>query len=93
MTLLQAAVGYGFIFYMILIIGLIIGTPLLVSLFMKVYWRIADKKQNIINKTPYYKDPLPFWASFVLAVLVLLGIFYLSLVLFDKFFPTFGHYT
>ena len=86
MVLLQAAMMGGFVLLIFLFILLIIGTPILTSLFMKAYWRLVDKKQNIIDNKPYYKEPLPFLTSIILSIAMLVGLFYLSLILL---FPNF----
>jgi hypothetical protein len=85
MTLLQA-VGYGSIFYILLIIILIIGLPLLTGLFMKIYWKLIGKRENIIDRKPYYKEPLPFIICLSFSAVTLLGIFYLLLITFAKGF-------
>jgi hypothetical protein len=89
MVLLQAAMLGGFMLVAVFCIFLIVGTPLLTGLFMKVYWRVADKKQYIIDNKPYYKEPLPFLVCVLLSVFAIAGFICLLLVLFDKAFPNF----
>jgi uncharacterized protein involved in cysteine biosynthesis len=81
MILLQAAMLGGFVLFAFLCITLVIGTPLLTGLFMKVYWRLADKKDNIAGGKPYYKEPLPFVLSIILSISLLIGFVYFLVVL------------
>ena len=90
MVLLQAAMVGGFMILIFLFIFLIIGTPILTGLFMKSYWKRTDKKQKILDDTPYYKDLLPFLASVILSIVTLVGLFCLLLILFDTLYPDFS---
>ena len=76
MILLQAAMAAGLILVILYCIFLIIGTPFLVGLFMKGYWRLVGKKNNITDGKPYYKEPLPFVLSVILCLAMLTGLFY-----------------
>jgi uncharacterized protein involved in cysteine biosynthesis len=91
-VLLQAAMAGGFVLFAFLCITLVIGTPLLRGLFMKVYWRLADKKDNITNDKPYYKEPVPFVLSIILSISLLIGFVYLLIVLFDRLNPNYGYF-
>jgi len=92
MVLLQAAMLGGFVLFVFLCITLVIGTPLLTGLFMKVYWRFAHKKDNIADGKPYYKEPLPFVLSILLSISLLIGFVYLLIVLFDRLNLNFGYF-
>jgi hypothetical protein len=87
MVLLQAAMLGEFILVVFYGIFLIIGTILLTGLFMKSYWTLNGKGQNLIQGKPYYKEPLPFFISIILSIAITTGVFYFILVLFDKAFP------
>jgi hypothetical protein len=92
MILLQAAMLGGFLLFAFLCITLVTGTPLLTGLFMKVYWRFANKKDNIINGKAYYKEPIPFVLSIILSISLLIAFVYLLIVLFDKLNPDYGYF-
>jgi uncharacterized protein involved in cysteine biosynthesis len=92
MILLQAAMLGRFVLFAFLCITLVIGTPFLTGLFMKVYWRLADKKDNIAGGKPYYKEPLPFVLSIILSISLLIGFVYLLVVLFDKLNPDYDYF-
>ena len=87
MFLLQAAMVAEFILVICLGIFLIVLTPALTGLLMKAYWRSTVKKQNITDKKPYYKEPIPFLIGVVISIVVLTGVFYLLLILFGAIFP------
>jgi len=93
MILLQAAMAAGFILLLTLGVFLLIGVPLLTGLFMRTYWKLSGKKQNIEKKTPYYKDILPFFLSILLSAVITLIFFYSLLILFDKLYPNFLEYS
>jgi len=87
--LLQSAMAAGAFFYFIIIIFLIVGLPPLIGLFMWSYWKLTKKRQNIINRLPYYREPIPFIISIVLSLAALLGLLILLAFLFDKYSPNF----
>ena len=87
MVLLQAAMLAGYIILIFLGIYLLIFTPILIGLLMKAFWNFTDKKQNIIDKKPYYKDPFPFIISIFLSVSILIYIFYWLIIWLDKLYP------
>jgi hypothetical protein len=79
--------GGGSIFYIILPIYLIIGIPIVTGILMKMYWRIMGKSQQIIDGKPYYQEPFPFVVSLALSLIILSGIGYLLLLLFERIYP------
>lgn len=89
MVLLQAAMLGGFILMVFYGAFLVIGTIFLSGVFMKTYWRLINKGQNITDGKPYYKEPLPFLISVILSIVMLSGLFYFLLTLFDKTFDNF----
>lgn len=92
MVLLQAAMSRGFVLIIFLISFIVIFTPVLTCLLMKLFWRILKKEAYINLKKPYYKDPLPFSASIILSISFLIFVFYLLILWFDKAFPNYGYY-
>jgi hypothetical protein len=92
MILLQAAMAAGAILFVFLLIFLIIGVPILTGIAMKILWRILGKEDFIKNKKPYYKDPLLYFPSMIGSIVILVLIFYFSLILFDKLYLNFGYY-
>ena len=92
MVLLQAAMIGGMILVIFFGVFLLIGIPVLTGIFMKWFWRLIGKKENIENKVLYYKDPLPFIISIIFSIFILGSIFYLLIIWFDKAFPNWGYY-
>lgn len=93
MILLQAAIAAGLFLVILLGIFLLVGVPILVGVLMKFVWRRLNKEEYITNKTPYYKDPVWFFLSVLVSIVILGYVFYLLLVLFDKLNPGWGLYT
>jgi len=89
MILLQAGIGLGFLLILLFVVLLIIGIPFLVKHLMETYWKLSGKIDNIKNKLPYHKDTLPFVVCVYLSLLIIFGLFYSLLLLFDKLFPHF----
>lgn len=83
MILLQAAMAMGFVLIVGLFVFLAIGTPLLVILFMKLYRSVYKKTKEKSEDLPYYKEPIPFILSVLVALIVLIVIYFL---LVDMFF-------
>jgi uncharacterized membrane protein YidH (DUF202 family) len=81
----------GLVLAIMLGIFLLIGVPILTSIFMKILWRNLGKAENLKNKKPYYKDPLLFIPCIVFSVSLLVIIFYILILLFDKLNPGFGY--
>ena len=93
MILLQAAMAMGFILLVGLGLFLAIGTPLLVTLFMKLYRKVYRKNGILNNDLPYYKEPLPFFVSIVIAVFILIVAYYWLTMLFFYFNPDILEYS
>lgn len=91
MILLQAAFGTGLLLIGIFFVYLLIGTPLLSMLLMKMFWYASNQQEKIKNKIPYYKQPLPFAISIILALAILVFGFYLFMIWLDKIFPDWGY--
>ena len=85
MTLLQALSGSAglkiVIFEVLFVIVAITISILLTNFLMKTYWNFTDRKQNITDGKPYYKEPVPFLISILLAVMITLLIIYVLLLL------------
>jgi hypothetical protein len=86
MILLQAAMAAGAIFFVILLIVLIIGVPLLTGIAMKILWRTLGKGDFIINKKPYYKDPLLYFPCLICSIIILTFAFYRLILLMNLHF-------
>lgn len=87
MILLQAAMAMGFVLLVGLIVFLAIGTPLLVILFMKLYRSSYQENRGKSDRLPYYKEPIPFILSILVALFVLIVIYFLLVDMFFYFNP------
>jgi uncharacterized membrane-anchored protein len=87
MILLQAAMAMGFVLLVGLIVFLAIGTPLLVILFMKLYRSSYQENREKSDRLPYYKEPIPFILSILVALFVLIVIYFLLVDMFFYFNP------
>jgi hypothetical protein len=83
MILLQAAMAAGAILFVFLLILLMIGVPILTGIAMKIFWRILGKKDFIINKKPYYKDPLLYFPCLFCSIAILTLAFYRLILLMN----------
>lgn len=92
MFLLQSALSVISVLLVFLCIMLVIVTPLLTGIFMRAYWKLADKTHNIIENKPYYKEPLPFLFSIILSVSLIIGFFLLLILLLDKIDPGWNYF-
>ena len=90
MILLQAAMAAGLILIVIFGVILLIGIPLLTGFFVKLFWRVTNKSENIENKVAYYKDKWPFVISVWVSFFILATMFYLLILWFDKSFSGFS---
>jgi uncharacterized membrane protein YjjP (DUF1212 family) len=84
MILLQAGMMGGLILVIIFGIFLLIYIPILTGIFMKLFWRLIDKKEKIENNISYYKDPFPFLISIAFSIFTLIVPSYLLIIWFDK---------
>lgn len=80
MIKLQAAMGAGAILFVLLIIFLITGVPILTAILMKLMWRIAGKKDFIKNRKPYYKDPLIYFPVLICSIIIFTCVFYYLMI-------------
>jgi uncharacterized membrane-anchored protein len=87
MILLQAAMAMGFVLLVGLIVFLAIGTPLLVIFFMKLYRSSYQENREKSDRLPYYKEPIPFILSILVALFVLIVIYFLLVDMFFCFNP------
>jgi uncharacterized membrane-anchored protein len=87
MILLQAAMAMGFVLLVGLIFFLAIGTPLLVIFFMKLYRSSYQENREKSDRLPYYKEPIPFILSILVALFVLIVIYFLLVDMFFYFNP------
>lgn len=85
--LLQAAIGAGMILSAIFVVYMLIGTPLLVWLLMRVYWKSTNQNDKIKNNTPYYKAPLAFAIVLLISVAILTLLFFVLLLLVAIVYP------
>jgi hypothetical protein len=90
-VLLQAAIGAGMLLFILFPLFLLLGISRLTGIFMKFIWRKRKKEEFLKNKVPYYKDPLWFFLSLLLSVLILGYLFYALLILFDIITPEWGY--
>ena len=90
MVLLQAAIGGSLVLFMVSGLFLLIGIPVLTTTLMKLYWRLAGKKNGNKNGNAFHKDILPFVSILVFTVTALLLVLYMLIILFDNFFPAYS---
>ena len=90
MILLQGAIAGSFIIVICFGFFLLVGVPILTSLLMKLYWRVAGKKEKIKSGKTYYKDFIPFISIIIFSMVALILLFYLLIILFDYAVPSYG---
>ena len=89
MILLQAAIAAGAVLVGKFGIFLLIGVPVFTMLFMKAYWKLSNQEEKIQNQLPYYKEPLPFLINIILAVCIVILVFYFFISILN--FPDFSY--
>lgn len=74
---------------MMILLGLLllIGVPILTTLLMRMYWRVAGKKDE--SKPHFYKDIIPLLSIIIFSTIALLLLFYLLSILLEGAFGSF----
>ena len=90
MILLQAAIPGSFMIAICLGVFLLVGVPILTSVLMNLYGRLAGKKEKAKSGKAYYKSVIPFVSIIVFSIMSLLLLFYLLIILFDEAVPSYG---
>jgi len=87
MILMQAAIAGGIVLAILLGLLLLIGVPVLVTLLMRLYWKVAGKKDSVKKKR--YKEIIPFISIVIFSIVALLLLFYLLVKLLSGVYPSF----
>ncbi len=87
--ILQAAMFAELFITFIFTIFSILATTFLTSFLMKFYWEHTNKKHLITGKTPYYKDPIPYFIFIILSFIISIGLFFCLCLIYIKLFPNY----
>jgi len=85
MKLLQALSGNAGLEIILLEIAFailsLIAIIFLSVFFMKTYWKLSGKEQNIVERKQYYKEPIPFLVCIILSIACIGSLIYLLYIL------------
>jgi len=95
MILLQAAIGYGMVFVVILIISLLVDTPFFAGLYADTYSKIkgVPVKKNIFDKKLSEGEREIIASCYWLAAITVVVLFVLLCFLFNNTYPNFLEYS
>jgi len=80
--LLQIPISGGLLLALFLSIVLLIAIPTLAALLMKLYVKVAGKKEKT-----HYKEFIPSLSILLFSVIVLILVVYMLIVLFENVYP------
>ena len=87
MMTLESMISVDMIFLILAALTLLIGLPAFTTLLMKLYLKVATKKENAKNVKNYTKEFTPFLSIIIFSTIVLVFLLFMLKILFENAYP------